>query len=146
MHLLPQNLLSPDARSAHLLAFAAAFGAQTWVTFFEGPILFANLPHQQFGNLMTKVFPTYFSFNAALSAFLVGTLAWDHSVIRKHPFDIFDVTVYQAFTLASCAAANLVNGLVVGPASSKLMNERHRQEKAEGKSYNEAGVSFISDC
>lgn len=138
-----KNLLKPDARSAHILAFGAAFGSQVWVSFVGGPVAFTTLPRQQFGNLMSKVFPVYFGYQATLSALLVGTLAWDHSVVRKHPFDIFDATVYQAFTLATGALINVVNGLIVGPASTKVMQERHRQEKVEGKAYSDEGVSTL---
>ena len=137
-----KTLLTPDARSIHLLAFGAAFGSQIWTSFVAGPIALSTLPRQQFGSLMEKTFPTYFAYNAVLTSVMVGTLAYDFSVIRKHPFDIFDATVYQAFTLAASAASHLVNALVVAPASAKIMNDRHRQEKAEGKSYTDAGVSL----
>lgn len=137
-----KSLLSPDVRSAHLLVFGAAFGSQAFFTFVGAPIMYTELPRQQFGNLMKKLFPTYFSYNGLAAAFLVGSLAWDNAVIRKHPFDIFDATVYQAFTLASVAAVNLINALAIGPASYKLQDERHRQEKVEGKNYDDAGVSM----
>jgi hypothetical protein len=136
-----KKLLTPDVSSAHILAFGAAFGAQAWFTFVEGPLLYANLPRQQFGNLMEKVFPSYFAFNSILGGVLLGTFAYQHPVVRRKPFDIFDGTVYQAFTLATGIAANLVNTLVIAPASYKLMHDRHRQEKVEGKSYDDAGVS-----
>ncbi|MCO5599868.1 hypothetical protein L7F22_053975 [Adiantum nelumboides] len=138
-----KSLLSPDVRSAHLLVFGAAFGSQAFLTFVGAPIIYSELPRQQFGNLMKKLFPTYFSYNGLAAAFLVGSLAWDNAVVRKHPFDIFDATVYQAFTLATVAAANLINALAIGPASYKLQDERHRQEGVEGKKYDDAGVSIL---
>lgn len=136
-----QKILSPDARSLHLLAFGAAFGSNIFSTFFVAPISLATLPKQQFSALMSKLFPSYYTFQAAVTGAMVATLAYDYSVIRKHPFDIMDATVYQAFTLATSAAAHLVNALVVAPASSKLMTDIQRQEKAEGKSFDDAGVS-----
>lgn len=138
-----KDLLQPDARSAHLLAFGAAFGAQAWVTFVGGPAALATLPRQQFGNLMAKTFPLYHGYGALLSGLLVGTLAWDHAVIRQHPFDIMDVTVYQAFTLATSAVCHLVNSLVVGPANFKLLDDIHAQEKIEGKAHTDNGVSRV---
>lgn len=138
-----KKVLSPDVKALHLMAFGLALGSNAWTTFFVGPISYANLPRQQFGNLMSVLFPSYFTFQAAATGIMVGTLAYQHAVIRKHPFDIMDATVYQAFTLATSTAACLINSLVVTPASSKLMYERHRQEKAEGKSYDDAGVSLV---
>jgi hypothetical protein len=138
-----KKVLSPDIRALHLLAFGCGLGANVWTTFFVGPIAYANIPRPAFSNYMAVLFPSYFTFQAAATGIMVGTLAYQHAVIRQHPFDIMDATVYQAFTLAASTAACLVNSLVVTPASSKLMYERHRQEKAEGKSYDDAGVSSI---
>lgn len=136
-----KKLLSPDARTIHLLAFGTVLGNQIWVSFVGGPIQYSNLPRQTFGVLQSKIFPYFFGLNGALSLLLVGTLAREFKVIREHPFDIFDATVYQAFTLATCALSHIVNGLVIGPASSKIMYDRHRQEREEGKDCKDESVS-----
>lgn len=138
-----KKLLTPDARSIHLLAFGTALGSQVWVSFVGGPVQYANLPRQTFGVIQSKIFPYFFGLNGALSLLLVGTLAREFKVIREHPFDIFDSTVYQAFTLATCAVSHIVNGLVIGPASSKIMFDRHRQEREEGKDCKDESVSSL---
>ncbi|MCO5576899.1 hypothetical protein L7F22_030720 [Adiantum nelumboides] len=114
-----KKLLTPDARSIHLLAFGTALGSQVWVSFVGGPVQYANLPRQTFGVIQSKIFPYFFGLNGALSLLLVGTLAREFKVIREHPFDIFDSTVYQAFTLATCAVSHIVNGLVIGPPAPR---------------------------
>jgi len=130
-----------NLNSLYLLGYAWLFGMSVWISFFGGVIAYKALPRHQFGALQHKTFPVYFVISIALSTSLLST--W----ILKHP----NVLVYlarpnvadvaQVYALGIVLLSQASNYFVVGPLTSKIMFQRQKLEKEEGKTYNEPGVS-----
>ncbi|KZT74895.1 hypothetical protein DAEQUDRAFT_720081 [Daedalea quercina L-15889] len=127
--------------SLYLIGYAWLLGMSIWVTFFAGPIAFRVLPRHQFGALQHRVFPIYFVQSIVASAGLLVLWVRAHPAISAHLSSPAVADVAQAYTLASVLLMQAANHFVVGPLTSKTMFERHKLEKAEGKSYSEQGVS-----
>ncbi|XP_034253393.1 transmembrane protein 205 [Thrips palmi] len=58
---------APWTYLAYVVAFAAHFGSQFWMTFVSGLSLFFSLPRHHFAAVQKVLFPLYFAINAALS-------------------------------------------------------------------------------
>ncbi|THH19072.1 hypothetical protein EUX98_g8841 [Antrodiella citrinella] len=130
-----------NLRGAYLIGYSWLFGMSLWVTFIGGVIAFKTLPRQQFGALQHRTFPIYFGISIALASTLLGLWTYSHPNVLEHVANPKVADVAQAYTLGSVVLAQLANQLVIGPLTSKTMFQRHKLEKSEGKSYNEAGVS-----
>jgi len=133
------GLLSP--KGVYLLAYAWLFGMSLWITFFGGVIAYRALPRAMFSVLQHRTFPVYFVLSIALTSGMLGMWTWSHpdvitNILRPNVAD-----VAQAYALVGVLLAQSINYFVVGPMTSKIMFQRHKLEKQEGKSYNEEGVS-----
>lgn len=120
------------------------------------PALMRSIARQQFGNLQHKTFPIYFSLSLAISTGLLGYWTISNPVVLQHYLSPRLAPVAQAWALLTVILAQSLvcpseqdkfeaqryqNYFVIGPITSKTMFQRHKLEKAEGKSYNEAGVT-----
>jgi hypothetical protein len=130
-----------NLKGLYLLAYAGLFGMSYWVSFFGGVIAYKTLPRQQFGNLQHKTFPIYFFNSIIISSGLLGYWAYTHPDVLAYATNPRVADVAQAYTLASVIAAQGINYWVIGPMTSRLMFKRHKQEREEGKQYNDPGVS-----
>ncbi|KAL4243199.1 TMEM205-like domain-containing protein [Abortiporus biennis] len=128
-------------RGLYLVGYSWAFGMSLWVTFIGGVIAFKSLPRQQFGNLQHRTFPIYFGLSIGIGSALLYLWTASHPLVLSHLSNPRVADVAQAYTLASVIIAQIANQFVIGPLVSKTMFQRHKLEKAEGKSYNEEGVS-----
>ncbi|CAL1696342.1 unnamed protein product [Somion occarium] len=127
-------------RGGYLIAYSWLFGMSLWVTFI-GVIAFKALPRQQFGALQHRTFPIYFALSISLSSLLLGLWTKGHPSVLEHLKNPQVADVTQAYALAAVILSQAANQFIVGPLTSKTMFQRHKLEKAEGKSYNESGVS-----
>ncbi|THH12163.1 hypothetical protein EW145_g159 [Phellinidium pouzarii] len=130
-----------DLKGLYLIGYSWLFGMSLWVTFFGGVIAYRALPRQQFGALQHRTFPVYFVISMLLSSTLTGLWTYSHPDLLANLTNFRAADVVQAYTLASIAFQQGTNHFLVGPLTSKIMFQRHKLEKAEGKSYNEEGVS-----
>jgi len=132
-----------SVKGFYLLAYAWLFGMSLWITFFGGVIAYKSLPRHMFGPLQHQTFPIYFVISVLLSAGMLGVWIQSHPAVHvlAHILrpDIADVA--QAYALAIVLLSQSLNYFVVGPLTSKIMFQRHKLEKEEGKIYNEPGVS-----
>jgi len=142
------ELLTPSSlfglfslQGVYLLAYAWLFGMSLWITFFGGVIAYRALPRPMFAALQHQVFPVYFVISSILSSGMLGLWTWSHPDIIVHILRPNVADVAQAYALGCVLLLQSLNYFVVGPMTSKVMFQRHRQEKEEGKSYNETGVS-----
>jgi hypothetical protein len=111
----------------------------------SGVRTFQSLPRQTFGTLQARLTPFYFS----TSTILTSTLLLTH--LYFHPSLISAPTVKphwhsseegrQGLLIVAGLVPQLLNLIWFGPQATKVMFERHRLEKLEGKEYNEANVS-----
>ena len=128
----------------HLLSYASVTGITLWHSFIGSPIAFKVLPRQQFGLLQSKLFPIYFSLQSALNGvcllttsnrnariiFLIGLVSGVINLTVVGPWTTkYDPITDAVFVIYSFLFVN------------RIMNERHKVEREEGKSYNEAGIS-----
>lgn len=115
------------AKLAHLLCFAASFGAGLWVTFIGGIIMFKHLPRHQFGNLQARMFPAYFALVSVCAAVSVAAFAYLHPWRSASPLHR-----YQLGFLLSALAFDLSNLLVFTPMTVDIMKKRHKIERDLG--------------
>jgi len=130
-----------NANGLYLVGYAWLFGMSVWISFFGGIIAFRALPRQQFGALQHRTFPVYFVQSMLLSGALLTKWIYSHPDVLTHIMRPNVADVAQAYALTSVLASQSFNYFIVGPMTSKIMFQRHRLEKEEGKSHNEPGVS-----
>ncbi|TVU14472.1 hypothetical protein EJB05_37942, partial [Eragrostis curvula] len=117
----------------HLLGFAAAFGTCVWVTFMSSYVLAAALPRQQLGMLQSKMYPVYFRAMAygvglALASHLLGA---ERSSLASRA---------QSVNLIAALGLVLANMLLFEPKATKVMFERMKVEKEEGRGQDMADI------
>ncbi|KAK7694322.1 hypothetical protein QCA50_001504 [Cerrena zonata] len=130
-----------NLKSGYLFGYSWLLGMSIWNSFIGGFIAYRALPRQQFGALQHRIFPVYFNLSILLSGGLLALWARSHPAVVEHIQNPLVADVAQAYTLAAVVFLQGSNRFVVGPLTSKTMFQRHKLEKAEGKSYNEKGVS-----
>lgn len=124
----PVGLVLALARFLHLLTFATIYGSSLWVTFVSGIILSKNIPRQQFGFVQSRMFPVYLRVVAAGE----GLLFLLHSIM--HPWLSADTLERQQFqNFVWMIAATLVNVYLLEPRATKVMFERLKVEKEDGR-------------
>jgi len=134
------NVIS-SPKGYYIVGYSWVFGMSVWVTFFGGVIAYKALPRQQFGNLQHKTFPVYFMLSIGISSSLLALWISSHPEILSQWNQPNVCNVAQAYTLGVAVLTQAINYFVIGPLTSKTMLLRHKLEKAEGKTYNEPGVS-----
>ncbi|KAB1669857.1 hypothetical protein ES319_1Z154500v1 [Gossypium barbadense] len=113
----------------NLLGLATAYGMSVWVTFISSYILAGQLPRQQFGVVQSKIYPVYFRAMAySIGMALLGHLLWHRKRSISSPPEVF-----QAINLLSSLFMVLVNGLYLEPKATKVMFERMKMEKEDGR-------------
>ncbi|KAI9200803.1 hypothetical protein LWI28_013353 [Acer negundo] len=110
----------------NLLGFATAYGMCVWVTFISSYVLAGALPRQQFGIVQSKIYPVYFRAMAAS----IGLALLGHTLPRlfKTKADMF-----QAANLLGSLLTVLSNSMYLEPRATKVMFERMKVEKEEGR-------------
>ncbi|CED84996.1 Uncharacterized conserved protein [Phaffia rhodozyma] len=129
-----------NGRSAHLLAFAYSFGLNTWQTFAGGILAYKALPRINFRNLQNKIFPIYFLTNSIAAAVMLGSQVYRHP-LKQSIFTLSSPESFQAVSLGLNLAFYVLNALWIGPLTTKVMFQRAKLEKEEGKSYSDDGIS-----
>ncbi|KAK9477317.1 hypothetical protein V1514DRAFT_296356 [Lipomyces japonicus] len=114
----------------HLYGYSLLFGSTIYQSFFVGITAFKALPRNQFSALQRKIFPPYFAMQTVLPVFLALTAPFP---IKNDGFSIV--------VLAVSAITSLINLVVIGPRTVKIMGRRHAQEVKEDKKYYDEGVS-----
>jgi hypothetical protein len=121
------------------LACSISTGAAVWHTLISAPASYKNLPRQSFGNLQAVLLPSVFGVQAAAAGSLLFSFLREYPIVY-HRFDLLDVHCWQAVTLLTTTGLSLFNLLVATPTATKIMNDRHRQERAEGKDFSDPSV------
>ncbi|KAI8002856.1 Transmembrane protein 205 [Camellia lanceoleosa] len=114
----------------HLLGFATAYGMCMWVTFLSSYVLAGALPRQQFGVVQSKIYPVYF--RAMAYSILVALLG--HLLGKRKRLLLFSVAeMFVVYHLVASLVLILVNLLYLEPRATKVMIERMKIEKEEGR-------------
>ncbi|GMP79082.1 hypothetical protein CsSME_00034758 [Camellia sinensis var. sinensis] len=114
----------------HLLGFATAYGMCMWVTFLSSYVLAGALPRQQFSVVQSKIYPVYF--RAMAYSILVALLG--HLLGKRKRLLLFSVAeMFVVYHLVASFVMILVNLLYLEPRATKVMIERMKIEKEEGR-------------
>lgn len=115
-------------RALHLFTFSAVYGSAFWVTFVSGMILAKHIPRQQFGYVQSRIFPVYLRILAVGQVVLLLL----HSLL--HPwFSTESAERMQLLNFAVMIASTFINAFVLEPRATKVMFERLKVEKEEGR-------------
>ncbi|CAH9126300.1 unnamed protein product [Cuscuta epithymum] len=109
---------------ANLVGLATAYGMSVWVTFVSSYVLARALPRHQFAGIQSKIYPVYFK----AMAYSIGTALLGHLVSQSQRVDKF-----MGFNLLLPLVMVLVNLLYLEPRATKVMFERMKMEKEEGR-------------
>ncbi|XAR55649.1 hypothetical protein NMG60_11035790 [Bertholletia excelsa] len=125
-----------SASVVHLLGFTTSYGMCIWVTFISSYVLVGVLPRQQFGMVQSKIYPVYFRAMAygVLVAFL-GQLYLSHQhqkLFSKTP------EMFQCCNLLASFSMLLFNLLYLEPRATKVMFQRMKVKKEEGRGKDES--------
>ncbi|KAE8733464.1 hypothetical protein F3Y22_tig00001120pilonHSYRG00016 [Hibiscus syriacus] len=113
----------------NLLGLATAYGMSVWVTFISSYVLAEHLPRQQFGMVQSKIYPVYFR----AMAYSIGLASLGHFMWhRKRSISCWP-EMFQSFNLLSSLFMVLVNAMYFEPKATKVMFERMKMEKEEGR-------------
>lgn len=113
----------------HLLLYSLLFGTTTYQTFYNGIIAYRVLPLKEFSSLQSRIFPTYFRFQAISSAILLAL-----PPISPVPGAYYAV-------LGITFGTGLINALILGPWNNRVKAKRDEQMEIEGKSYKDPSAS-----
>ena len=105
--------------------FATAYGICVWVPFISSYVQSRTMPRQQFAVVQSKIYPVYFramAYSIAL-AFLAHFLAHRNT----------NSDMLQSYNLLASLATLFLNYLYLEPRATKLMLERIKIEKEEGR-------------
>nr|KAJ0196848.1 hypothetical protein LSAT_V11C700350810 [Lactuca sativa] len=126
----------------HMLGFSTAYGMCVWVTFVSSYILGRYLPRQQFGMVQSRIYPVYFKAMAyCVSAALLGHVASQSKQLLSSFGEMF-----QGLSLLSALLMVLTNMIWLEPRATKLMYERLKIEKEEGRGIAGAAKEGIEDA
>ncbi|KAH9692312.1 DUF4149 domain-containing protein [Citrus sinensis] len=109
----------------NLLGFSTAYGMSVWVTFISSYVLAGALPRHQFGMVQSKIYPVYFRDIAC-------SIGW---ALLGHMPQLFSTKagMFQGFNLLASILMVLINSIYLEPLATKVMFERMKVEKEEGK-------------
>ncbi|KAH7104280.1 hypothetical protein BKA62DRAFT_694141 [Auriculariales sp. MPI-PUGE-AT-0066] len=125
----------------YVLGYGWLFGQTIWVSFIGGVIAHRSLTRANFTTLQSKLFPAFFSSSIFLSGGLMGLWSMTHPDALENLHKPLVVDVLQLYLLGGAAALNASQYFFIGPATNKIITDRQRQEREEGKNYNDPNVS-----
>ncbi|KAI4729043.1 hypothetical protein E4T49_03235 [Aureobasidium sp. EXF-10728] len=118
-----------DYKAYHILSYGSFLGATLFQSFIGGVVAFKVLPRAQFSTLQKATFPVFFALQSALGLALMVTYPGEKLLGVGGQY-IRENTGFSGLVL---------NSLIIGPATTKTMKERHHQETRDGKKYSDAG-------
>lgn len=139
-----------DPKAYHIITYGTLLGSNLFQTFMAGPVAYKALPRPQFSTLQQAIFPPYFTFQTVLP--LVLALTWPgeklasagSAVARKSAGYTGLLEEENRWTalipIALMCGTSLLNLVVLGPATTKVMKERKHQGRhidTHGKQQND---------
>ncbi|KAL5778817.1 hypothetical protein ACOSQ2_009554 [Xanthoceras sorbifolium] len=117
--------MNPLMGVMNLLGFATAYGMCVWVTFISSYVLAGALPRQQFGMVQSKIYPVYF--RAMAGSIGLALLGHTPHLFRSK------AEMFQGANLLGSVLMVLANSMYLEPRATKVMFERMKVEKEEGR-------------
>ncbi|THX03179.1 hypothetical protein D6D13_07871 [Aureobasidium pullulans] len=138
-----------DYKAYHILSYGSFLGATLFQSFIGGVVAFKVLPRPQFSTLQKATFPIFFALQSVLGLALMVTypgeklLGVGNQYVRENVGFrglLADSNRWPVFVpLATIFVTSVLNSLIIGPATTKTMKERHHQETRDGKKYSDVG-------
>ncbi|KAL9229063.1 hypothetical protein vseg_004579 [Gypsophila vaccaria] len=120
----------------NLVGVGTGYGMGVWVTFVMSYVLAQVLPRQQFGVVQSKVYPLYFKgMVGCIGLGLLGHLLGHRGRVFKTRSEVL-----QGYNLLSSLLTVLGNLLFLEPRATKVMFERMKLEKEEGRGLDSRGA------
>ncbi|XP_006356548.1 uncharacterized protein [Solanum tuberosum] len=113
----------------HLLGFALSYGVSVWMTFISSNILARALPKQQFAMVQSKIYPAYFK----TMYYGIATAFLGHMLSQMLPYYANRTEKIQGLIFLAIFSMTLFNCFYLEPRATKVMRERMKIEKEEGK-------------
>ncbi|XP_049360278.1 uncharacterized protein LOC125824976 [Solanum verrucosum] len=113
----------------HLLGFALSYGVCFWVTFISSKVLAKALPKQQFSVVQSKIYPVYFK----TLSYGVATAFLGHYLSQSRRYYASRGETIQGLIFLAIFSMTMFNSFYLEPRATKLMRERMKLEKEEGK-------------
>lgn len=130
-----------DYKAYHILSYGSLLGSTLFQSFVGGVVAYKALPRPQFSTLQQKTFPIFFSMQSVLPLIMVATypgeklLGIGGQYIRENTGFSGVMAQSNRWTvmapIATMVVTAVLNLVLVGPATTKTMKERHHQ----GQSY-----------
>ncbi|KAK5122232.1 hypothetical protein LTR85_004142 [Meristemomyces frigidus] len=138
-----------DPKAYHILTYGTLLGSTIFQTFLAGPLAFKVLPRPQFSTLQQAIFPPFFTFQTALPVVLaltwpgervasVGGASMRQNAGIRGLMD-GDNLWTALMPVVVMFGTSLLNLVLFGPATTKVMRERKHQETRDGKKYYDPG-------
>ncbi|KAI4749295.1 hypothetical protein E4T50_00479 [Aureobasidium sp. EXF-12298] len=138
-----------DYKAYHILSYGSFLGATLFQSFIGGVVAFKVLPRAQFSTLQKATFPIFFALQSVLGLTLMVTypgekllgvggqyirenVGWRGLLVDSNRWPVF-------VPLATIFVTSVLNSLIIGPATTKTMKDRHHQETRDGKKYSDPG-------
>lgn len=126
-----------DSKPYHLIIYGSLLGSNLWNTFGAGPLAYKALPRPSFSTLQQAIFPPFFTFQTVLPLVLAftwpgekivsaGGAAVRHNAGASGLLEGENRWIALA-PIAAMFASSLLNLVVLGPATTKVMKERKHQ-------------------
>ncbi|TFY53113.1 hypothetical protein EVJ58_g9636 [Rhodofomes roseus] len=135
-------LINPS--SVYLVGYAWVLGMSIWIMFFSAQ---APLPSELCVCIPPEAQPTQqypeecSQLGFILPAGLLVLWVRAHPTVLAHLSSPAVADVAQAYSLASGLLMQAANYYIVGPLTTRAVYARYKQEKTEGKMYDEQGIS-----
>jgi hypothetical protein len=131
---MPSLATFTNPKPYHIISYGTLLGSTLFQSFIAGPFAYSALPRPQFSTLQQKIFPTYFAFQTALPVVLA--LTWPGANVAGKAFrndagwrgvletgNFWDALV----PIGLMFGTGLLNMVLLGPATTKVMRERKHQ-------------------
>jgi len=126
-------------RLLYICSFATHFGAQMWMTFVAGLLLFFSIPRHTFALVQSILFPTYYIFGSLLG---MVTFVSYTEILRTKSWDL-DILL-QVCSILLCFFLEFFIWLYLAPGLLKLMKVKVKIEQAAGIG-TEVGKEHLGD-
>ncbi|KAK3626957.1 hypothetical protein LTR56_019496 [Elasticomyces elasticus] len=149
---MPSYATLTTPSSYHLLTYGTLLGSNLFQTFMNGPIAYTALPRAQFSTLQQAIFPPYFTLQTVLPIVLaltwpgdsLGSVKLGGNALARKDTGFAGVMAQSNFwdalvPIAVMFGTSLLNLVVLGPATTKVMRQRKHQETRDGKRYHDPG-------
>jgi hypothetical protein len=149
-----------DPKAYHIITYGTLLGSNLFQTFLAGPVAFKALPRPSFSVLQQAIFPPYFTFQTALPIILALTwpgekLASVGGAVARRNAGLSGLLADENRWIAlipvvTMFATSLLNLVLLGPATTKVMRERKHQGKSHQREWNHSwrhgALTYLSRC